>query len=218
MVSFVDDGAAWRPYVNGVLGTQPPAAAGWTLFNGAAGQTITDSGSGTVILANTTSAVSSVDLFGASLGTITNPTDAWTVKVGFKLLFDPKGSAGGVATFGNNFPGPTNGARVLMYSLDAATGLVSLSVKHYSDHATVASTPFTAFFPAAVGADLWLEVQGNHPTLTYSVSSDGVNFTQIWIESDTNFGALTLGVCGTLVDTAGIVGTSMDVRSYLTIL
>lgn len=78
-ITFLDDGSAWRPYVSGMmLGTAPPAAAGWTSL-GVGSPTVADS-FGSLFISQTTGNSSADQIQGFYIAAGTAPytkTLAW---------------------------------------------------------------------------------------------------------------------------------------------
>lgn len=79
-VPFVDDGANWRPYLNGRVGMQPPAAAGWTIVNAAGGTLADDHGT----LLYTAPSLNNNTSSNAATACRSLPATPFTLTVGFK--------------------------------------------------------------------------------------------------------------------------------------
>lgn len=178
-LQFVDDGSAWRPVLlGGALGTQPPAAAGWTK-RGASSQTLTDS-LGTLLITSHSGADECWTI--ASLGS------TYTVTMAFTL--QPNSGAGGSESLVGIALRNSADGKLYRYSAYYSTGAWTLQLQNF----TVIGTPSggavnseTISTRMPVGGQFFIRAVQDSTNLTYYYTLNGIDWHQWYQHAKASF-------------------------------
>lgn len=176
-VPFFDNGSSWQPIVNGILGTQPPAASNWSLFSGTS--TLVDS-LGTLLITPSTA-----DELWRYTGTLNS---SFTVITALSQTWKPGATDGpGLGVFVRNSSVTASNVgyvRSAIYATSSATS-ITVQVQNFTGSGTP-GTPstvnFTATAPSFNVGTYWIKTNWNNATstLTFSFSNNGVDYYQAY--------------------------------------
>jgi hypothetical protein len=164
-IQFVSDGTTWHPLLDGVVGVQPPAVAGWGTYGGTLG--FNDLGGSIGI--GLASATSSTALFGRTrtISALSN----YNIYLAFKYFPHPQGGSFGV------FIG--DGTKAIYWGVTYQTsGICTLSIVQYTNATTPSSTVFTMNLPGGISGDrMWFNINYSvgGGKRSYEVIVDGTN-------------------------------------------
>jgi hypothetical protein len=196
-VTFVSDGTNWDPLLDGVVGTQPPAAASWSNYGGV----LSNSDLNGTLIVEIPDSPAAPNLFGK---TQPLPGATYFMTAGFKYFPHPAGGSYGLMI--------SDGTQAIYFSLTyLPTGICTLSVVQYTTATTPGTTTFTMNLPGGIsGGRFWLNLSQGGGIRTYKVIVDGSNTNEtVHEESAGTFLTETVGgqamTCGATSVTTGQV-------------
>ncbi len=173
---FIDDGSAWRPDINGCLGTQPGVVSGWTWVNQSTA-TATDVG-GAIYLTCASSATDSVSM----LTKILSPSSGYTLLAHIRpALYPISFTQAGLVLRDSN-----GGKHVGFNVLSNTTSGVHLTINKFNS-TTSFNSNYVDLVAATVGDGIWLRIVDDTTNRISSFSFDGKNFVQLHSVGRTDF-------------------------------
>lgn len=177
-MEFIDDGTAWRPIIDGVPGTQPPALASWTVLG--TGSTFADQ-TGTLVGTVTAGTARVSGIFVAKAATVTataffrlsvkmKDADADNPISGF-FVQDSAGSK--LSTIGVSWEN-TGAGFAPHWQIDDWTNLTTYSA-------------FVAGFSSAISSGFWGRFKDDNTNHTLEISGNGVDWVLLWSRARASF-------------------------------
>lgn len=200
-VEWVDDGAVWRPLLDGRIGTQVPLVASFSAFG--SGGTYADASG---VLTAVAAGGGSNQLAGLLENT---PGAAFTLTTHQRgqanSVLNVTGGLGIVASDGTKY------TSLWVYNTQATVGVAGaacrIAVVDWNDAVTFSAEPEVAIAWPLAGS--WLRIKDDGTTTTlYQISADGVQWFTLLSRSRTAF--LTPTKCGLVMNTGNALAGSFD--------
>ncbi len=165
-VEFVDDGSSWRPYINGVVGTQPPTISNFSPI--AAGATFADQ-AGAIVMTGTSGAV---DTF-AGLGTPKGNTITVEAFFTWSMLTWNAGDAAAVGIFVQDSASTvlTSFGVIWENIIQVMPAVLSYEVDDNTNPGTWTSTVFYNTIATSLGG-VWLRFKDTGVNHTFEISAN----------------------------------------------
>jgi hypothetical protein len=169
-------GSAWSPYGPLFPLTKPPAAGTWTTSGISGSITLSDSNAGPVLHApgNSGTAVYRMALISA-------PATPYTITAGF-LAQGPINANLRWGLIWRN----SSSTKIISFGHTCNGGPLELNVSQFNSSTSFSSNPLTVNW-ATFAPVLWLRIKDDGSNRTYYTSADGVNWTQQFTDTHTNF-------------------------------